>query len=153
MKLQPKRQEKDIDNMLRLKMQGYSYGAIGALYGISRQRVHQLISGYHRNNQGLHGNGWYRRIQEQVFRRDGHVCQKCGSRGNLVAHHINGDDHDNALGNLITLCNRCHLDLHRPEHHIMMPTLPLKSGAGGALQSLHRVLVDFRRNWRFYIGL
>ena len=39
------------------------------------------------------------------------------------------------------------------ETPIDMPIVPLKSGAGGVFARLHRTLVEFRRNWRFYIGL
>lgn len=153
------RQEREKDNMLRLRGQGYSYGAIGALYGISRQRIHQVLSGYGSNNKGLKGNGWYRHIQEVVFQRDDHTCQKCASRDNLLAHHINGDDNDNALVNLITLCSNCHLALHRPAHYNGMKLTADDALSGlyrpkiRPFQALHRVLVGFRRNWRFFVGL
>jgi len=105
-----------IENMIRLKEQGYSYAVIGALYGLSRQRIHQLISGYHRNNKGLkHKNGWYRQIRNSIIKRDDSQCQKCGATKNLIVHHLDGDDGNNVLSNLITLCNNCHLDLHRPK--------------------------------------
>lgn len=104
------------ENMIRLKQQGYSYAVIGVLYGITRQRVHQLISGYHRNNKGLKDKGgWYRQIRNRIIQRDGGRCQKCGATKNLVIHHLDGDDNNNAFPNLITLCNECHLTLHRPD--------------------------------------
>ena len=56
----------------------------------------------------------YRQLCQQVLRRDGWRCQKCGSRTNLQVHHIQlrsqlGDDLEE---NLITLCSSCHMHLH-----------------------------------------
>jgi hypothetical protein len=102
------------ENMLRLKQQGYSYQAIGALYGMSRQRIHQIISGYDRNNNGNRVYGWYKKIHNSITSRDDNKCQKCEADTNLVVHHIDGNDKNNSFLNLITLCNNCHLDLHRP---------------------------------------
>ena len=105
-----------IDNMIRLKQQGYSYAEIAGLYKISRQRVHQLISGYDKILRRVERhNGQYWKIRNSVIKRDGGKCQKCGSKEKLVVHHINGNDTDNSLSNLITICNKCHLDLHRPK--------------------------------------
>lgn len=80
--------------------------------------------------------GWY----YQVFKRDGWTCRKCGSKGKIDAHHIEpmvyivkrlcagqtfADDTikmewllqqpevtDPELKNGITLCRRCHKDIH-----------------------------------------
>lgn len=104
-------------NMLRLKELGYSYGAISQLYGISRQRVHQIISGYSKNLKRVsRHNGCYWKIYNMVLNRDSHICQKCGSDEKVIVHHIDSNDDNNEIANLITLCNKCHLDLHRPNH-------------------------------------
>ena len=101
--------------MLELKVAGYSYGDIGKLYNISRQRVHQLISGYGRNLKRLNRhNGNYWKRHNMILNRDNHICQKCGSNEKPIVHHIDGDDNNNELANLITLCAKCHLNLHRP---------------------------------------
>jgi hypothetical protein len=114
-----------VENMARLKELGYSYAAIGALYGVSRQRVHQLISGYYRNCASLkHENGWYRRIHNMVIKRDSGKCQKCAEEKNLVVHHLDGNVNNNKFSNLITLCNQCHLNLHRPNGQKTSPTMP-----------------------------
>jgi 5-methylcytosine-specific restriction endonuclease McrA len=57
----------------------------------------------------------YRVLREEVLRRDGWHCQRCGSMTDLHVHHIRqrsllGDDTEE---NLITLCASCHLQLHR----------------------------------------
>jgi 5-methylcytosine-specific restriction endonuclease McrA len=57
----------------------------------------------------------YRRLCQQVLRRDGWRCQRCGSPADLQVHHRNprsllGDDSE---CNLITLCAKCHGEIHR----------------------------------------
>jgi 5-methylcytosine-specific restriction endonuclease McrA len=99
----------EIEQMRELRDAGYSYGLIGSVYGVSRQRIHQLISGY-----GLiRANSRYRLLRSIVLKRDGNKCQECNSTTNLIVHHIDGDNKNNDLTNLITLCNPCHLYLHR----------------------------------------
>jgi 5-methylcytosine-specific restriction endonuclease McrA len=56
----------------------------------------------------------YEDMRQQVLRRDGWRCQNCGAMSNLEVHHKEfrskaGDDSDE---NLITLCVRCHADIH-----------------------------------------
>ena len=93
--------------MVELKRKGYPYSDIGKLFSISRQRVHQIISGYDK----LRNNGWYEDLRQSIIDRD-KVCQKCGASDSLIVHHIDNDDRNNFLGNLITLCTSCHGGLH-----------------------------------------
>ena len=58
--------------------------------------------------------GSYGKLCQQVLERDGWRCQRCGSLANLQVHHISprsrlGDD---AEHNLITLCVKCHEEVH-----------------------------------------
>lgn len=96
--------------MTQLKSKGLSYGAIALQFGVSRQRVHQLISGYKGPSQ-LNRKTHY--VYEFVMERDGYKCQKCGATANVI-HHRDGDDRNNVDSNLLCLCNPCHLTLHRP---------------------------------------
>ena len=102
--------------MRHLKEQGLSYQSIGAVFGISRQRVHQILSGYQRLNRSLHDpDGWYYKLHLLVLERDNSQCQRCESIEALLVHHLDLDDRNNKLDNLITLCSTCHLELHRPK--------------------------------------
>lgn len=51
-----------------------------------------------------------------VKRRDGFICQVCGSTEKLVAHHLNGFKSDKEgrydVENGVTLCRDCHTDFH-----------------------------------------
>lgn len=51
----------------------------------------------------------------KVFARDGYQCQQCGTGKNLVCHHTTYDNiYNERLDDLLTLCKRCHHDIH---HH------------------------------------
>lgn len=56
----------------------------------------------------------YRELHRQVLERDRWRCQACGSMQNLQVHHMEfrsqgGEDSE---ANLITLCARCHTEMH-----------------------------------------
>jgi len=59
----------------------------------------------------------YDRLCQEILERDGWRCQSCGTMRGLEVHHqcwrsALGDD---AQQNLITLCHRCHWQIHRHE--------------------------------------
>ena len=70
--------------------------------------------------QKLYGQELWKSIVKEVFERDNWLCKKCGGkheyRNPLHTHHIKSwaDYPDNRfdLGNLITLCKRCHNWIH-----------------------------------------
>ena len=53
-------------------------------------------------------------LREKVLWRDGYRCQRCGATINLQMHHIipRNKGGTNTLDNLITLCAKCHRELH-----------------------------------------
>ena len=53
-------------------------------------------------------------LARSCFLRDDWKCRHCGNRAGLHPHHVHyksagGED---MLGNLITLCAKCHRDVH-----------------------------------------
>lgn len=96
-----------------MRADGFSYGKIARVLGISRQRVHQITSGYQINLDHLHNGYGFAHIHKAILERDG-KCRKCSKTQNLIVHHINNNDRDNRYDNLVTLCNDCHLYLHIP---------------------------------------
>ena len=57
----------------------------------------------------------WRHRRRQVLRRDGFVCQSCGTGGPLEVHHqqplaLGGSSDD--IDNLEALCTDCHLQAH-----------------------------------------
>ena len=114
------------ESMKQLKEKGFSYGSIGKLFKISRQRVHVIISNYIPPCQRNYGIGKERElIFKSIFERDKFSCQICGKIGILI-HHIDKNDSNNTLTNLVCLCNNCHLNLHRPIKKTNTKTSPTK---------------------------
>lgn len=72
---------------------------------IIKRKIQRYTSTFYRN----------RKI---VFQRDNHRCRCCNSpKSNfgrsLLIHHIDLQKFNNSFSNLITLCSRCHLTLHK----------------------------------------
>lgn len=102
-----------IDHLKVQKMfkRGLSYGTIGKLFGVSRQRIYQIIRGLPETN--------LQNLKLQVFTRDVFQCQwgdKCSpttEKTKLVMHHIDLKPSNNKMNNLITVCESCHKKFHR----------------------------------------
>ena len=103
--------------MTQLREQRYTYQNIGDLLGISRQRVHQIITGigYDSFLTGIEAT------RERIRARDNFTCQLCGKKWKkgerrLDVHHLDCDslktqkvEPMSEAGNMITLCHKCHL--------------------------------------------
>jgi hypothetical protein len=46
----------------------------------------------------------------------GNKCVRCGNSNNLVLHHKDKNELNNALGNFEVLCKLCHSKEHNGEH-------------------------------------
>lgn len=59
----------------------------------------------------------YKSWKQNVLSRDNYICQRCGSKDNLVAHHIKPFAVNKELrfdiNNGITLCQNCHKEVHK----------------------------------------
>jgi len=86
-----------------LRTQRKTFGEIGSILKISRQRVHQIYKDYRTTPEY---------IKQKIRQRDDNRCLICNSPQTLEVHHINGIKMDNAATNLATLCRKCH---HRIE--------------------------------------
>lgn len=57
-------------------------------------------------------------LRAEAYRRDEYKCRVCGSKSrDLVAHHLEGfannPDKRFEIDNLITLCEKCHIEFHK----------------------------------------
>jgi 5-methylcytosine-specific restriction endonuclease McrA len=73
---------------------------------------------YRRTLDGGKFSGWkWQRRREEVLKRDGYRCVKCGSAQDVKVHHrvwvSEGGSDD--VRNLVTLCKEHHDELHRED--------------------------------------
>ena len=106
--------------IIELVDQRYTYQRIGDIFGISRQRIHQIYRNYH--SAGL---GGVHLLREKKRKEDKYTCQLCGKvwkegKRRLDVHHLDeelegkeGLKYKNCkdFSRIITLCHRCHLNL------------------------------------------
>jgi len=50
--------------------------------------------------------------RQRCFEEYDRLCQSCDATGTLDVHHIDGDQTNNSLENLIPLCKSCHRKVH-----------------------------------------
>jgi hypothetical protein len=55
---------------------------------------------------------WTEILKRSIRERDHYICQLCNQYGNVV-HHKDGNKKNCTQENLIVLCRRCHIRLHR----------------------------------------
>jgi len=88
--------------MMKLRLDGMTYRQIGDKFGVSRQRVQDLLAPP-------------AAIRRLVIKRDEGKCQECGiltgAGGDI--HHDNGNGEDyNNIEKLRLLCHSCHRRIH-----------------------------------------
>lgn len=89
-----------------------------------RQKQSQLMA--HSGNPNWQGGisedpypaEWTKMLKEQVRNRDNYRCVHCGLSTKeqgcaMHVHHVDGNKQNCVLSNLISLCCRCHMRLHR----------------------------------------
>jgi len=76
--------------------------------------------------------GWrrrrdYRKWRKDIIERDSLECKMCKSNEKIVAHHIieaqDNPDLKYELGNGITLCQKCHIIVHKNNSHTYIESL------------------------------
>lgn len=53
-----------------------------------------------------------REYREKALQEYDEECEVCGATENIHIHHIDGDDENNDIENLIPLCGSCHRKVH-----------------------------------------
>ena len=94
-------------------------------------------------SEGLSREHCLRRWSEFVRERDGHRCVDCHSRHRLSAHHICRKsfivDAQFQTGNGITLCSKCHKEMHQGFNARPVLSLPVDAQGGEKLRSMERL--------------
>lgn len=85
-----------------LHKNGATFTEIARQLGISRQRAHQLVTGY--RTYGI-----------STIKKFPHFSEICGDCSNPAkdTHHIDGNSANNSPVNLVRLCKPCHYNIHK----------------------------------------
>lgn len=100
------RPAEEVNLMLSLRQEGFSYAAVGREFDVSRQRVHQILS---KSCSGY---------KEIVWQRTDGCCEICGLPEeehfrHLTYHHKNPClKNYNKPDNILLVCLKCHQYLH-----------------------------------------
>ena len=105
------------DKMLSMYYNNYSYQSIGAFFGVSRQRVHQIIKNYSSLNGSSKVLGGTNK-RDKVLIKYKHCCCYCGSTNILEIHHLDNNCKNNNIDNLILLCKNCHTKTHKQRREL-----------------------------------
>ena len=66
-----------------------------------------------------YGPGWTDNLRKKIRSRDGNACVACHATKRLQIHHRNESKTDHSEENLITLCQSCHVHVHRGKLSIL----------------------------------
>ena len=70
-------------------------------------------------------------LKDRIRDRDGHCCRICSNsrkkKKNFPVHHIDGNPYNNDERNLITLCWKCHVKIHRKSKESNLEILAFRS--------------------------
>jgi len=127
------------------------------------------------------GQAW-EKMRLLALKRDNYTCQECGKKdGRIQVHHMDGssafgEDANNKLENLVTLCSRCHRQCHalnprkvKLSRRLGMIVKRLKNGSSVrdiadkcnvSRQAIYKLLSDnkidieeIKNNWPDYLTL
>lgn len=82
-----------------------SYTKVAVHFGISRQRVHQIVAEY--KNTGA------RRLKKEHLHLYSQNCNVCNEVPANHLHHIDFNNENDSVDNLIPVCTKCHGFIHR----------------------------------------
>jgi predicted HNH restriction endonuclease len=91
-----------LQEIINLRLDGHTYTEIGKMYGVSRQRIQQLIAPPEQ-------------IATAVSKRANYKCEICGinlKHGGHLHHKTNGDYDYSSADNMMLVCASCHRRIH-----------------------------------------
>ncbi len=97
--------KENLNAIKKLRSQRYSYKAIGLMFGVSKQRIHQIYKGYYA------GSSKYASFNK--FIETYKACKVCGISEKLEVHHKDGNKRNNEFSNLERLCLTHHREAER----------------------------------------
>lgn len=112
----------DRHELIKQKYQelNFSYAETSRFFGISRQRVHQIVKGY-RSFATAHAHSTYVYKGNKRWGLKSKVwfdnCRVCYKNKTIAVHHIDGNSRNNNIDNLVSVCLKCHHSFHKGSPH------------------------------------
>jgi 5-methylcytosine-specific restriction endonuclease McrA len=78
------------------------------------------------NNNWKSGIGAYTRLAFEEYGKD-RICERCGSKHNILVHHRDRNRYNNKKGNLEVLCKSCHQKEHEAGKNLHLDSKAFKS--------------------------
>lgn len=100
----PKVKTKRNREIKKLYKAGYSSPEIAKVFGITTQRVHQIVNGYSSFSQSGFSYAYYPSLSL-------YTCMLCENRCEVI-HHKDRNSKNNNPDNLMQLCKKCHVLVH-----------------------------------------
>jgi 5-methylcytosine-specific restriction endonuclease McrA len=97
------------EKIKKLYESGKSLSGIASLFNVSRQRVHQIVSGYKTSNMDYYKKMMYPDQNGKCI-----VCNvEFSDEVKSEIHHIDKNPANNKFSNLVLLCQKCHKETHK----------------------------------------
>ncbi len=96
-----------------LRDSGLTYAEIAVLVGLSRARVHQIVTGYDQILGAYQSQTALARQRGTLLQAAGGRCQGCNKEADLIIHHRDQNCANNERRNLLVICRACHVLLHQ----------------------------------------
>jgi hypothetical protein len=93
----------DNQEVINLYNKTKNYSRTGRLLGVSRQRVFQIVNNY--THFGRNG----RKKKYKNFE----MCEVCNQSKAKILHHIDFNNQNDDSTNLLPVCEKCHLIIHK----------------------------------------
>lgn len=97
-----------------------NYAEVGELFSITRQRVHQIITGYrslaYHLKYKIRRKGQKNSFATLIRELKAKPCHNCNGK-TQATHHLDGNPKNNTKDNLLPVCRKCHGILHRGLDH------------------------------------
>ncbi len=88
----------------------------------------------------------WKELKVRVYKRDNYSCQMCGATSDLVCHHVDYNNENNKIENLVTLCRKCNSSINHGRYNF-----DFKVSNGRKIKLIERI--NFRTNPKAYVRL
>lgn len=98
------------EEAIKLYEETHSYAATARKLKVTRQRIHQLVTGY--RSGMFSGKNKMKMYSKIYWLNKPLLCLNCLATPFVDFHHKDNDINNNSLENLLPVCKSCHYSFH-----------------------------------------